>query len=706
MKLTLRKIGQLQLEKSHREAEREGLVSLRVLYCAICRTDVKMWSEGHRDLSFPRVLGHELVARDDKGSIYTVWPGKVCGNCYYCAKGKINLCENIKIMGFHYDGGFGEYILAPKNSLVPVPHSLPTHLACFAEPVGCTIHALKKLSLLEGDKIIIYGGGTMGLISALVSKARGAVPIVIEKSEEKIKKAEIFLKKAKITCHKETTFTRFQASLNACPDLHAFAQCVLKLEKGGRMAFFSGLTKNEKLETNLINLVHYCEGELYGSYGLTKQDMSDALDIIRKNIDLFEELIEDIVPAPEALDIFPKILSSNPLKYILDLSDWATRHSPHPTGSSQLSTSREDSRKEFIDYFREPYKSTLMSIDFPAKDILPAAQAKIDNKTKPLNSLGRLEDLAIKICLIQGTLNPAVQKKFLFVFAGDHGVVEEGVSAYPAEVTPQMVINFLNGGAAINVLCRHHGINMKVVDMGVNADFEDHPLLVKLKVRKGTRNFALQEAMNHDEAICALQNGMEAFVQEYESGRIDIVGLGDMGIGNTTSSSAIISAVTGLSPIQVTGRGTGIDDGVMKHKAQVIEKALLFHSPDPQNGLEVLQKLGGYEIAGIAGATLAAASKRVAVVLDGVISTAGGLIAFLINPAVKDYIISAHRSVEPAQKAALEYMGIEQPVLDLGMRLGEGTGAALAINLVEAAAKIMTQMASFEEAGVSKSTKD
>ena len=354
-----------------------------------------------------------------------------------------------------------------------------------------------------------------------------------------------------------------------------------------------------------------------------------------------------------------------------------------------------------MDLLDERLANILETINPIEETFKSAAQAKIDSKTKPIGSLGKIEDLAVKLCLIQRTLDPIVQRKFMFVFAADHGVVEEGVSAYPAEVTPQMVQNFLQGGAAINVFCRHHGIDMKVVDMGVNADFQEHPLLIDLKVRKGTRNFASERAMTKQEAVQALKNGMIAFLNEYESKGIDTVGLGDMGIGNTTSSSAIISVVTGLSPELAAGRGTGIDNDTLKHKAHVIQKAIYFHNPDPTDGLDILLKIGGLEIGGIAGAILAAASKRVTIVLDGLISTAGALIAALVNPHVKDYLIAGHRSVEPAHQAALSYLELE-PVLDLKMRLGEGTGAALAIGILEVAAKIMTEMASFEEAGVSK----
>jgi nicotinate-nucleotide--dimethylbenzimidazole phosphoribosyltransferase len=338
-----------------------------------------------------------------------------------------------------------------------------------------------------------------------------------------------------------------------------------------------------------------------------------------------------------------------------------------------------------------------------AEDLRPEAQNKIDNKTKPPGALGKLESLAVQMCLIQNSLEPAVPKKALYVFAGDHGVTQAGVSAYPAEVTGQMVTNFLAGGAAINVLCRHHQIDLQVVDMGVNADFGDHPGLIHKKVRKGTRNFEKEAAMTEGEAIKALENGGDVFLADYAESAIDIVGLGEMGIGNTTSAAAIISAVTGVPADETAGRGTGVDDQGLARKIEVINRALKRHRPDPQNGLDILQTIGGFEIAGIAGALLAAASKKTAVVLDGVISTAAGLIAFLINPDVRGYLISGHRSVEVAQNAALAYMTLD-PVIDMDMRLGEGTGAALSMDIVDAACKVMTEMASFDEAGVSNKT--
>jgi nicotinate-nucleotide--dimethylbenzimidazole phosphoribosyltransferase len=345
-------------------------------------------------------------------------------------------------------------------------------------------------------------------------------------------------------------------------------------------------------------------------------------------------------------------------------------------------------------------RSLIEKIAPPAEDLRQGAQDKMDNKTKPLGALGKLEDLAVQMSLIQKNLNPELKRKAVFVFAGDHGIAAEGVSAFPAEVTGQMVQNFLAGGAAINVICRYHGIDIKVVDMGVNADFENHPILLQKKVRKGTRNFAVENAMSGEEAAQALESGADVFQEAHRNQPIDIVGLGEMGIANTTSATAIICAVTGISPFKATGRGTGVDDKGLEHKAKVIQKALAFHTLDPADGFDILQRVGGFEVAGIAGAALAAAAQGTAVVLDGVISTAAGLIAYLINPDIRGYLIAGHRSVEVSQMAALAHMRLE-PVIDFGMRLGEGTGAAMTIDVVDAACRIMREMASFDEAAVS-----
>ncbi len=342
-----------------------------------------------------------------------------------------------------------------------------------------------------------------------------------------------------------------------------------------------------------------------------------------------------------------------------------------------------------------------VTINKPDISLKKRACDKMDMKTKPPGSLGRIEELAVQMCLIQNTLSPRATKKGHLVFAADHGVCVEGVSAFPAEVTSQMVLNFLSGGAAINILCNVNNVALAIVDMGVNSDFENAAGLVRKSVRKGTRNFAIEAAMTEKEALQALQYGGDAYeeLKKKMGGEMQVLGVGEMGIGNTTSASAVIAAATGCSAEEVTGRGTGVDDEGFKRKREVIDAAIKLHQPDKNNGIDILCNVGGYEIAGMAGAALAAAADGTAVVLDGVISTAAGLIAWLINSDISAYLISAHKSVEPGQVAALDLLGI-QPLLDLNMRLGEGTGAVLAMNLVESACAIMCEMASFKGAGI------
>jgi len=327
-------------------------------------------------------------------------------------------------------------------------------------------------------------------------------------------------------------------------------------------------------------------------------------------------------------------------------------------------------------------------------------QIRLDNLTKPQGSLGRLEELAKGVVGITKKENPSLKNKVIFTLAGDHGVVEEGISAFPQEVTPQMVYNFINGGAGINVLAKHVGARVVVVDMGVASDLALNPDLVIKKVGYGTKNMTKAPAMTREDALKAVSNGIEVFEQESDKG-VDIVGTGDMGIGNTTASSAIVAAITGRSVEEITGRGTGLDDKAYRNKIKVIKKALEINNPDPKNPLDVLYKVGGFEIAGLSGIILAAASMRIPVVIDGFISGAAALIAYQLQPKVKNYMISAHCSVEKGHRITLDYIGLK-PLLDLDLRLGEGTGAALAMNLVEAGVRILTEMATFKDAGVSE----
>ncbi len=342
------------------------------------------------------------------------------------------------------------------------------------------------------------------------------------------------------------------------------------------------------------------------------------------------------------------------------------------------------------------------------KKLKVEAQKRLDNLTKPQDSLGRLEELAKKVVGITGEKNPSFKNKVIFTMAGDHGVVKEGVSAFPQEVTPQMVYNFIRGGAGINVLARHIGARVIVVDMGVatkiqNAKFKMQNVIDK-KIGYGTKNMAKGPAMTREEAIESIEAGIEVFEEEYKKG-IDILGLGDMGIGNTTPSSAVTAVITGRPVEEVTGRGTGINDGIFENKIKVIKRAIKLNRPNPKDPIDVLAKVGGFEIGGLAGSFLAAAAHRIPVVTDGFIVTAGALIAFELEPKVKDYIFASHSSVEVGHKAILERMRL-RPLLDLDMRLGEGTGACLGISLIEVGVKVLTEMATFESAEVSKSLEE
>ena len=343
---------------------------------------------------------------------------------------------------------------------------------------------------------------------------------------------------------------------------------------------------------------------------------------------------------------------------------------------------------------------TCNNIAPPDTAAIAAARARQDTLTKPLGSLGRLEDLSAMLAGMFGQATPQIRRKAVILAAGDHGVVAEGVSAYPQEVTPQMVYNFLRGGAGINVLARHANAEIVILDAGVAADLPPHPQLRAVKVAPGTANMALGPAMTREQAIQCLEIGIAAAQEQLEHGA-DLIACGDMGIGNTTAASASTAAITGADPAAVTGRGTGLDDPGLARKTEVIRRALAVNQPDPQDGLDVLTKVGGLEIGVLAGAMLGTAAGRRAVVVDGFISGAAALIAWRIAPAAKDYFIAAHQSVEPGHRIGLDAMGLT-PLLDLGMRLGEGTGAALAMHLIEAAARCLAEMATFAEAGVSE----
>ena len=326
-------------------------------------------------------------------------------------------------------------------------------------------------------------------------------------------------------------------------------------------------------------------------------------------------------------------------------------------------------------------------------------RAHLDNLTKPPGSLGFLEDLAANYCLMTGTTTPRLGKKRIVTFAGDHGVAAEGVSAFPSEVTPQMVRNMLAGGAAINVLAKHLGADLKVVDIGVANPLQGLSGLLPRKVKPGTNNMSKGPAMTEEEAIQAIQVGVELANAAAEEG-VTLLGTGEMGIANTTPSSALYAVLIPCPVIEVTGRGTGIDDAGLKNKIEVIERSLSVNGHRLKNPLTTLAAVGGLEIASICGLILAAAGRKLPVVVDGFISSAAALVALRLSNSVKDYLFFSHCSAETGHRTFFDRMGI-RPILDLDLRLGEGTGAALAMHIIEGAVKIYNEMATFDSAGIS-----
>lgn len=333
------------------------------------------------------------------------------------------------------------------------------------------------------------------------------------------------------------------------------------------------------------------------------------------------------------------------------------------------------------------------------QDAARLAEERQAQLTKPAGSMGQLEDLSIQLAGISGQKRPDFPRKAVIVMAADHGVTREGVSAYPAEVTPQMVINFLNGGAAINVLTRQAGARVVIVDIGVAYDFKNAPGMIHHKIAWGTESFLHGPAMTRAQAEEAIQVGMDVVQDEAAKG-LDLVATGDMGIGNTSPSSAIVATFTGLPVETVTGRGTGVDDAGLSRKVAVIKQALAVNRPDPNDPLDVLAKVGGFEIAGLVGVVIGGAAKGIPVVVDGFISGAAALVAAALVPGVKPYLVASHQSVEIGHRVIWERLGIK-PLLNLGLRLGEGTGSVLAFHLVDASTRILNEMATFSDAGVS-----
>jgi nicotinate-nucleotide--dimethylbenzimidazole phosphoribosyltransferase len=345
------------------------------------------------------------------------------------------------------------------------------------------------------------------------------------------------------------------------------------------------------------------------------------------------------------------------------------------------------------------YRSAADSIPWPDADAAARCQALLDAKTKPRGSLGRLEELACRLAALRGESLPGLPSKAVLVMAADHGVARGGVSAYPPEVTGQMVANFSRGGAAINVLARHAGARIEVVDMGVRFPVKGLAGVRVHSMGPGTEDFTQGPAMRREVAEDALDVGTRLAHELADSG-VTLLALGEMGIGNTTAASALTCAFTGLSPEQATGRGTGVDDAGLRRKVDAVRRALEVNRPEPTEPLEVLARLGGFEIAGLAGAALGAASRRVPVLLDGFISSVAGLVAARLCPGVRPFLLTSHLSVESGHGRVLQELG-QRPLLDLGLRLGEGTGAALAFGLVDAALQVLHEMATFSAAGVS-----
>jgi nicotinate-nucleotide--dimethylbenzimidazole phosphoribosyltransferase len=343
-------------------------------------------------------------------------------------------------------------------------------------------------------------------------------------------------------------------------------------------------------------------------------------------------------------------------------------------------------------------ESTCAAITNVDGEAAASTQRLLDNKTKPRRSLGRLEDLACKVASIQHNPQPPLPTKAIVVMAGDHGVAQEGVSAYPPEVTWQMLLNFARGGAAINVLARQAGARLIVVDMGVNGPAEAIATVLSRRIALGTNNFTRGPAMTVEQAVLALEHGI-TIAQALAGAGVDLIGIGEMGIGNSTAATALLAGFTGRPVPEITGRGTGIDDAALARKVAAIDKALKVNAPAGKPALQVLAALGGFEIAGLAGVVLGAAACKIPIVLDGFIASTAALAATRLVPRAADYVIASHCSVEIGHRVVLEALGCE-PLFDFSMRLGEGTGAALAMHMVDAALHVLHEMATFESAQV------
>jgi len=347
-------------------------------------------------------------------------------------------------------------------------------------------------------------------------------------------------------------------------------------------------------------------------------------------------------------------------------------------------------------------EEVLRQIQPVSLDASVQAQARLDSQTKPPSSLGRLEEIVRRVAAIHDDQPVRVSKKSVYIFAADHGVVQEGVSAYPAEVTPQMVLNFLNGGAAINCLARHVGADVKVVDIGVNHDFKNVAGLIHKKIAHGTQNMSRTTAMTVEQARASIHTGIELAYEAIDAG-YDLLAVGEMGIGNTTPATALMCVYGSVKASEIIGRGTGVDDAGLKRKIDAIESALQLHQPNPGDPLATLAQIGGFEIGAMAGFIIGCAVRRKPCIIDGLISGAGAVLAMQFQPLIRDYIFASHRSCEAGHETFFKLSG-QTPLFDLGLRLGEGTGAVLAMQLIEAAIKIYNEMATFDSAGISGKT--
>ena len=341
------------------------------------------------------------------------------------------------------------------------------------------------------------------------------------------------------------------------------------------------------------------------------------------------------------------------------------------------------------------FKEIIGNIPSIDNTILKDTLNHFDKLAKPQKSLGKLEEIVARAAAIYGTANPAIDRKVIFLMAADHGVTNEGVSAYPSEITYQMVLNFLKGGAAINVLARHFGVELVIADIGVKGDFHGRVGIIHKKIAPGTKNMAKEPAMERETAEKSITFGVDVFEQVFAEKEIDLIGLGEMGIGNTTAASAIIKLLTDARVEDVADSGAGLSPEAVCRKIEIIEKAISLNQPNPDDPIDVLAKVGGLEIGGLIGCIFAAARRRVPVVIDGLISGACALLAVKLNPVIKDYLFTSHCSREKGHKVSLDYLGMF-PIFDLKMFLGEGTGAIFGINFIEAGFKLLNEMTAFD----------